>query len=121
MSTSIVCICTVFLIVYWIILLLIFERDKKYEVVNLNEEKLFDKYNPLLAGCFQGERDVLPRDILAVILNLIDKKCIKLEIEPSKENNETYDYYISRVHDKENELDIIEEKIYRWVFARCNR
>lgn len=31
---------SVSLIIYWIIILLIFERDKKYKVSNINEEEL---------------------------------------------------------------------------------
>lgn len=37
------------LFIYWIILMLIFEKDKKYPVTNINEEELFEKYNPMIA------------------------------------------------------------------------
>ena len=68
------------LIIYWIVLLIIFEKEKKTYVSDINEEELFRKYNPLIAGCIQGSRDVLARDIIAIILNLIDKGNIKLEL-----------------------------------------
>ena len=61
------------LFIYWIILMLIYEKDKKYTVTNIDEEELFKKYNPMLAGCIQGSRTILARDIIAVILGLINK------------------------------------------------
>lgn len=104
------------LIVYWVIWLIIFEKEKKYEVTEINEEELFKKYNPLLAGCIQGSREILARDIIGVILNLIEKKNINLEIFPSTMEKEGYEYYISK--NNENGMDIIERFIYNWIFEK---
>lgn len=107
------------LVVYWIILLLIFEKEKKHEVSSFNEEELFEKYNPLIAGCIQGSRTVLARDIIAVILNLIEKRCIRLEIIPrasDRANKDEYSYVISKNLEKENTMDIIERFVYNWIF-----
>lgn len=41
------------LLIYWFILIIIYEKDKKYKVAEINEEELFEKYNPLLAGCIE--------------------------------------------------------------------
>lgn len=54
MLTNIAIVSAIILIIYWIILLLIYENDRKYVVNNINEEELFKKYNPLIAGCIQG-------------------------------------------------------------------
>ena len=40
------------LFIYWVILMFIFEKDKKYPVNNINEEDLFEKYNPMLARMY---------------------------------------------------------------------
>lgn len=61
------------LFIYWVILIFVYEKDKKYVTAYTGEDELFKKYNPLIAGCIQGSRDVLAKDIIAVILNLIDK------------------------------------------------
>lgn len=106
---------SIVLIIYWIVLLLIYERDKRYVVSNINEEELFKKYNPLLAGCIEETRDILSRDIIAVILNLINKGNIKLEIRSKSEKTGFYRYIIKRVPEKENEMDKIEKFIYNWV------
>ena len=70
--TLIAGILSIILVIYWIVLLIVYEKDKRYVVSNINEEELFKKYNPLLAGCIEETRDILSRDIIAVILNLIN-------------------------------------------------
>lgn len=106
----------VVLFIYWIILMWIFEKDKKLTVSNLDEDALFEKYNPMIAGCIQGSRTILARDIIAVILNLVDKKIIKLESYPLAKGKDKYQYNITKVTEKEQEMDGIERYIYDWVF-----
>lgn len=105
------------LLIYWIILMLIFEKDKKYTVANIEEDKLFEKYNPMLAGCIQGSRTILARDIIAVILGLINKKIIKLELMNSI-SKENYLYMISKNPEAEKQMDKIEKYVYNWVFEK---
>lgn len=105
------------LIMYWLVLLIIYEIEKKIPSSNINEEELFEKYNPMLAGCIQGSRDILARDIIAVILNLIDKKCIELEIIGNTVGKDRYIYFIKKVPEKEIEMDEIEKFIYDWIFG----
>lgn len=121
MSTTTIILFTIALTIYWIFLLNKFELDSKYEVSNINAEELFKKYNPMVAGCFQGGRDILSRDILAVILNLIEKRNIGLDIQSTNDEKNTYKYYISKVPTKENEMDQIERTIYYWLFSDYNK
>lgn len=120
------------LLVYWLILMLIFERDRKY-TVGSNDEEMFEKYNPLIAGCLQGNRNVLPRDIIAVILDLINKKYLNLRIEPHIEKEDSilekvkygkekrkYDYYISINKESDYKPDEIETYILDWVMIKTN-
>ena len=69
------------LFIYWLILINKYEKDKKY-LISPNDEEMFEKYNPLMAGCIQGSRNVLARDIIAVVLDLVNKKYLKLDIVP---------------------------------------
>ena len=103
------------LLIYWIILMSIFENDKKYPVSNIKEEELFEKYNPMIAGCIQGSRTILARDIIAVILELINKQIINLENKPSMEK-ENYSYIITKNKELEDKMDNIERYVYNWVF-----
>ena len=104
------------LFIYWIVLMLIFEKDKKYKVTNIDEEELFKKYNPMLAGCIQGSRNILARDIIAIILGLINKKIIKLEIQNKLSGKDNYAYIISENKELEGQMDEIERYVYNWVF-----
>ena len=114
--TTGVIIISIILLIYWIILLMIFEREKKYPIGDFDENELFDKYNPMIAGCIAGSRDILSRDIIAVILNLIEKKNINLKIKSNPDNGE-YVYYISEVPEKEKEMDEVESNVYDWIFT----
>ena len=40
------------LLIYWIILMLVYEKDKKHKVDNIDEDELFQKYNPMLARLY---------------------------------------------------------------------
>lgn len=107
------------LFVYWMILLFVYEIDKKYKVTNFDEQALFQKYNPLVAGCLQGSRDILSRDIIAVVLSLIHKKIIILKLLPKLTNSSKEDQYlyeISKNPKKEKQMDKIERYIYHWIF-----
>ena len=116
--TKIIYIFALILLVYWIILLFKYEKDKKYKVININEDELFEKYNKMLAECLQGSRDILARDIIAVILNLIDKKYIELDIINSHDldGKDTYEYFLKKVPETENKLDEVEKFVYDWIF-----
>ena len=112
--TNKILIIAIILFVYWIILIFIYERDKKYITVYTGESELFEKYNPLIAACIQGSREILARDIIAVILNLIDKKKIEMEIIPNSSSKEPYIYILKKTN--EENMDEIELFIYRWLF-----
>lgn len=109
------------LLIYWIILMLIFEKEKKHKVNNIDEEALFEKYNPMIAGCIQGSRDILARDIIAIILELINKKIINLELQPMLQGHDKYNYIISKNPKMENKMDSIEKYVYEWVFEGTNK
>lgn len=105
------------LFIYWIILMKVYEDDKKYKVQSIEEEKLFEKYNPMLAGCIQGSRTILARDIIAVILNLINKNIIKLDFQSKVKGKDAYNYIISKNKELENKMDGMEKFVYEWVFG----
>ena len=115
--TKTVLIFAIILFAYWVILLFVYEKDKKYRTSYTDEDELFKKYNPLIAGCIQGSREILARDIIAVILNLIDKKLIKMEIMPSVRENEPYSYILLKPNSEdEKKMDEIEKYICGWIF-----
>src|SRR5699024_2850990 len=74
-NNILVCGFCAFLIIYWIVLLFLFEREETYNYTyeNIDDMKILKKYNPMMAGCLVDNREVLARDVTAVVLNLIQK------------------------------------------------
>ena len=110
----------VVLSIYWIVLLFIFEKEDTIDYIyeNTDDFKTLKKYNPLIAGCIVDNRQVLPRDIMAVVLNLIQKDYIKMEMIPNiKDNKENYIYMISENKQKKEGLDEIERFVLNWIFG----
>ena len=92
-------------------LILLYEKENRYAVA-VNDEELFKKYNPLIAGCIQGSRNVLPRDIIAVILELVNKKYLKMRITKSiKKVQDNYNYYVQVNPDSTDVPDEVENYI----------
>ena len=109
-----------FLILNWIALLFIFEREDTYNYTYENKDDLetLNKYNPMIAGCLVDNRQVLYRDVMAVILNLIEKDYIKMEMIPNiKNGSENYTYLISENKEKKENLDEIESYVLSWLFG----
>ncbi len=104
------------LLIYWIILIVVFEKDKKYKLVNIEDDKLFEKYNPMIAGCIQGSRTILARDIIAVILNLINKKNIKFDFQNQIKGRDNYNYIVTKNPELEDKMDEVEQYVYNWLF-----
>lgn len=108
------------LVIYWIVLLFIYEREDSYDdytYENNDDIKTLRKYNPMLAGCLVDNRQVLSRDVTAVILNLIQKQVINMEMIPKLEGKDDYAYMISENKDSVAELDEIERYVLNWIFG----
>jgi len=108
-----------FLVIYWIALLIIFEREDAFEssYENSDDIKTLKKYNPLIAGCLVDNREVLARDVTAVILGLVQKKVINMKIVPKEDGKETYKYIISENRNSNVQLDETEKYVLNWVFG----
>ena len=75
------------------------------------------KYNPLIAGCLADNREVLARDVTAVILNLVQKQAINMKIVPKEEGKDTYKYIISENKNSNAQLDETEKYVLNWIFG----
>ncbi len=110
---------------YWIILLITYEKEHKNEGIDItmiSDEDIMNKYNPLIAGCIEGNRNVIHSDIVAVLLGLINKKIIDLKTVPKSDNEDgeiRYDYIL--VRNRSNEVNIgmddIERYVHSWIFG----
>lgn len=119
-NTVIIILCVI-LFVYWIWLLIIFEKERKKKIIstNITDEEIMSKYNPLIAGCIEGNRSPLHSDIAAVILGLINKKIIDLKLENVSEGKNFYKYILVRnkTNEVNAEMDEIESYVHTWIFG----
>lgn len=109
----------IFLVIYWIALLIIFEKEENYDYTYQSDGDIetLKKYNPLIAGCLVDNREVLARDVIAVILNLVQKQVINMKVVPKVEGKDEYSYIISENRKFEGQLDETEKYVLNWVFG----
>ena len=111
---------SVVLVLYWVIQLVIFEREKddgNYE--ELDDFKIINKYNPMVAACIAQNRKATGKDLVAIILNLIEKEKLKLRIVSDETSNKIkYKYMITKNNESTYNMDMIEEYIYNWIFEK---
>ena len=105
------------MVIYWIILLCIYEREDTYNYHKDRDDfEILTKYNPLIAGCLVDNREVLPRDVTAIILNLIKKGVINMKMVPNNKGKENYTYMISENKGDRENIDEIEAYVLGMVF-----
>lgn len=107
------------LVIYWLILLFIFEKEDTYDYTyeKTDDIEILKRYNPMLAGCLVDNRQVLARDVTAVVLNLIQKQALNMEMIPNVEGKDTYTYIISENRESTAKLDEIEKYVLNWLFG----
>ncbi len=108
---------SVVLFVYWLVLLLLYEKEQVSSYKIVEDDILFERYNPMIAACIAQNRNVMTRDMVAVILNLIHKKKINIRIIPDETIKEVgYRYMLSENLESIARMDLIEKDIYDWIF-----
>lgn len=107
------------LVIYWLILLFLYEKEDIYYYTGQEDDdmEILKKYNPMLAGCLVDNRQVLSRDLTAVVLNLIQKQVINMEMVPTEKGKENYIYMVSENKNSEVQLDEIERYVLSWIFG----
>lgn len=108
------------LLLYWIYLIIRYEKEFVYVPDNIDDLNLLSKYNPMIAACIAQNRDMHPRDIIAVLMDLVNRKILILETVKSfdmKKGKENIRYRLTKneefflVKDKLLELDEFESSI----------
>jgi len=118
-SCIIICIACLFFI-YWIRIIFKYERDSTYkQEIACNEDELLAKYTPIEAGCIQENRNALFRDVVATLLDLVDKKYLLLEISKSFDGN--YMYFVKTNRESNYTLNEVEAYILKWFSKKDNK
>ena len=101
--------------VYWVVLLLLFEKEDVTGYHVIETEKLFEKYNPIAAACMVQNRNVMTRDMIAELLHLISVGRINLRIVPVQKEIK-YRYKISENKESKYRMDMLEQEIFDIFF-----
>lgn len=119
---------SILLFIYWIFLYVKFEKERVIFLKPDDELKILDKYNPMIAACIAQDRGMHPRDIIAVLINLVNKKILDMEVRKEYINDEEKTlYYIEQnkdfFKDPENitKLDQIEKLIIEMFFENNSK
>lgn len=119
-NNNIILLFSTILVIYWFVMLIIYEKEEPYPYTyeNIDDIETLKKYNPMIAGCLADNRQVLSRDVTAVVLNLIHKKVINMKMVPNFEGGkENYKYIISENKSKKDSVDKIEGYVLSWLFG----
>lgn len=69
---------TIIILSYWAFLLIRYEREIELVPLVANDADILNKYNPMIAACIAQNRGMHPRDILAVLIDLVNVKALKM-------------------------------------------
>lgn len=69
---------TIVILAYWIFLLFKYEREIEPVSLVMDDIEVLDKYNPMIAACIAQNRGMHPRDIIAVLIDLVNIKALKM-------------------------------------------
>ena len=67
------------LLFYWLYLLIRYEKDILYKPSDFDEINMLEKYNPIISACIAQNRDMHPRDILAALIDLVNRDVLTLK------------------------------------------
>lgn len=67
------------LLFYWLYLLIRYEKDILYKPSDFDEISMLEKYNPIISACIAQNRDMHPRDILAALIDLVNREVLTLK------------------------------------------
>ena len=113
------------LLLYWLYLILNYEKEYTYDVNVIDNLSILEKYNPMIAACIAQNRDMHPRDVLALLIDMVNRGILDLEVQKSinrKWGNENNTYILRKNKEffdnpeKSGQLDDIERSVLKIFF-----
>jgi len=117
------------LLLYWIYLIIKYEKEIVYMEEIPEELNILEKYNPIIAACIAQNRDMHPRDVLAILIDMVNRKILKMssiKSISSSTGKEVITYRLSKnkkffeISDNIEKLDTIEKKVIDVFFSKTN-
>lgn len=85
------------LLFYWLYLIIRYEKEFVFTPENIDDIAILEKYNPMIAACIAQNRDMHPRDILAVLIDLVNRKILDMEAIKSIDSKKGKEYITYRL------------------------
>ena len=111
--------------VYWVYLLIKYERDKFIPMANIDDIEMMNKYNPMILACIAQNRDMHPRDIIAVLIDLVNIGALKMNFSKKENKIKSAGTYILTKNkdffddpNKYSKLDEIQNEILYMFFDK---
>ncbi len=112
---------TVGLVINFIYLVVKYQKDKMLPIVNISEKELLDKHGAIICSCILQKRNFKPRDIIAVLVSLIQKDEISIELKRTSIDGEITNEYCLKRTSKNTELSEMEQGVIDIFFSNTDR
>ena len=57
-----------------------YEKEYAYDLTSVDDLNILEKYNPVIAACIAQNRDMHPRDILALLVDMVNRKILDMDV-----------------------------------------
>ena len=111
---------SIILVINLIYLVVKYQKEKMLPICIINEKELLDKHGPIICSCILQKREMLPRDIIAVLIGLVQKDLISIEIKKNSIGGKIInEYKLRKVGDFSNISDV-EQSVVNIIFKESN-
>lgn len=111
---------SVALVINLIYLVIKYQKDKMLPIVGISEKELLDKHGAIICSCILQKREFMPRDIIATLVELVQKDEISIEIKKNSENGKIINEYTLRKTGNSELLSDLEQSVIKILFNDSN-
>lgn len=111
---------SVALVIDYIYMVIKYQRDRRLPIININEKDLLDKHGAIICSCILEKRGLMPRDIIACLVELIQKDEISISVNKTSENGKIMNLYRLKKIGSEKELTDIQKSVINILFNNSN-
>ncbi len=111
---------SVALVINFIYMIVKYQKDRMLPIINIGEKELLDKHGSIICSCILQKRGLMPRDIIATLVELIEKDEISISLNKTSENGKIINVYRLNKIGNGKELSDIESSVIKILFNDSN-
>lgn len=104
------------LVINYVFLIKKYNKNKILPIKTTSEKELMEKYGGVLSACIIEKRGYLPRDIIAIIIKLIQNDIIDIKSKRVTQNGKIVNCYTLTYINKDEKLNEIDKKVIDILF-----